>query len=146
MSLPAFNEFGDLPAGIHKTTFDKFLFRFASTSPKRKILALRLERIYQIALETGLLVRFIVFGSFITEKVNPNDVDVFMLMDDDFDFSKMMGETRLLYDHNLAQSHFGCSVFWVRCESAFEGEEETIGYWQIKRDGTYRGIVEIIKE
>lgn len=146
MSIPEFNESGDLPRGIHTTTLNDFFNRFSSGSPQRMVLALRLERIYRIAIETGCLARFIIFGSFITEKSNPNDVDVFMLMDDNFDYSKVAGEARLLFDHNMAQSHFGCSVFWIRRLSAFGGEDETIGYWQIKRDGTFRGIVEIIEE
>jgi len=146
MSLPEFNEHGDLPPGIHKTNLNELLNRFSTGSPKRMVLALRAERIYRIALDTGCLARFIIFGSFITEKANPNDVDVFMLMDDDFDFSKVTGETRLLFDHNLAQSHFGCSVFWIRRLAALGGEDEAIGYWQIKRDGTFRGIVEITEE
>lgn len=146
MSLPEFNEHGDLPPGIHKATLNEILSRFGSDSTTRKVLGLRLKRIYQIALDTGHLARFIIFSSFITEKADPNDVDVFMLMDDDFDFSKATGETRFLFDHNLAQSHFGCSVFWVRRLAALGGEDETIGYWQIKRDKTYRGIVEITEE
>lgn len=146
MSLPEFKENGDLPRGIHKTTLKELLSRFSSGSPKRMVLALRLKRIYQIALDTGNLSRFVIFGSFITEKANPNDVDVFMLMEDDFDFSKVTGETKLLFDHSMAQSHFGCSVFWVRRLAALGGEDETIEYWQIKRDGTYRGIVEITEE
>jgi len=146
MSLPEFNENGDLPRGIHKATLKELSNRFGSSSPQRRLLALRLERIYRIALDTECLARFIIFGSFITEKPNPNDVDIFMLMEDDFDFSKATSETRLLFDHNMAQSHFGCSVFWIRRLSALGGEDATIGYWQIKRDGTYRGIVEIIEE
>jgi len=146
MSLPEFNENRDLPRGIHKTNLQELFSRFSSSSPKHKVLALRLKRIYQIALATGNLSRFVIFGSFITEKANPNDVDVFMLMEDDFDFSKLTGEPRLLFDHSMAQSHFGCSVFWVRRLAALGGEDETIGYWQIKRDGTYRGVVEIAEE
>jgi len=146
MSLPACNENGDLPPGIHESSLNELLNRFSTGSPMRIVLGLRLKRIYQIALDTGHLARFIIFGSFITEKADPNDVDVFMLMDDDFDLSKVTGETRFLFDHSLAQSYFGCSVFWVRRLAALGGEDETIGYWQIKRDRTYRGIVEIMEE
>ena len=47
-------------------------------------MALRLERIYRLASQTGYLARFVVFGSFVTTKPRPNDVDVFMLMEDTF--------------------------------------------------------------
>jgi hypothetical protein len=37
-------------------------------------------------------------------------------------------------------------VFWLRRLAALGGEEQAIADWQIKRDGTFRGIVEIVKE
>jgi hypothetical protein len=66
-----------------------------------------------------------------------------MIMNDDFDVGVLEGERRLLFDHALAQDHFGCSVFWIRSLAAIGGEDDAVGHWQIKRDGTQRGIVEI---
>lgn len=120
--------------------------RFAPGSDRRKLLAFRLERIYRIALQTSHLARFLVFGSFITDKREPNDVDVFMMMDDDFEFGRLVGECRLLFNHASAQDHFGCSVFWIRRLAALRGEQAAVEDWQIKRDGTQRGIVEITLE
>jgi len=37
-------------------------------------------------------------------------------------------------------------VFWLRRLAALGGEEQAITGWQIKRDGTYRGIIEIVEE
>ena len=65
-------------------------------------------------------------------------------MDDEFDVGTLVGDAKILFDHAAAQSHFGCSVFWVRRLAALGGEEAAIEDWQIKRDGTERGIVEII--
>lgn len=67
-------------------------------------------------------------------------------MDDNFDMSKLTGETRVLFDHAAAQAHFGASVFWLRRLAALGGEEQAITGWQIKRDGTFRGIIEIVEE
>ena len=86
-----------------------------------------------------------VFGSFITAKPEPNDVDLFLLMEDTFDAGNYRG-ARLLFDHAAAQSHFGASVFWLRKLAALEGEEAALAYWQVKRCGGERGIVEIIAE
>ena len=58
-----------------------------------------------------------------------------------------MGEPRLLFtDRGTAQDHFGASVFWMRRMAAIGGEQTTIEDWQIKRDGTERGIIEIKME
>ena len=87
-----------------------------------------------------------VFGSFVTAKLEPNDVDVFLLMEDTFDAGSLAGEARLLFDHAAAQAHLGASVFWLRRLAALGGEQQTIEHWQVKRDGGLRGIVEIIPE
>ena len=144
MSLPALTEFGDLPPGVHEAGLSEVIERFGSGPHRRKLLALRLERIHGIAARTGHLLRFVVFGSFVTSKSEPNDVDVFMIMGDDFEFGRLSGDTRLLFEHASAQYHFGCSVFWIRRLAAMGGEQAAIEDWQIKRDGTERGIVEII--
>ena len=89
---------------------------------------------------------FVVFGSFVTTKPEPNDVDVFLLMPDSFDADRVTGEARLLFDHAVAQAHFGASVFWLRRLAALGGEEAAVADWQIKRDGSLRGIVEIVLE
>jgi len=48
-------------------------------------------------------------------------------------------------DHGLAQARYGVSVFWTRPGLTLGGDiEEFIRYWQIKRDGTHRGIVKVI--
>lgn len=80
------------------------------------------------------------------DKQSPNDVDVFLLMDDGFDVSKLQGKARILFDHGAAQAHFGASVFWLRRLAALEGEQAAIEHWQIKRDGTLRGIIEIVEQ
>jgi hypothetical protein len=144
--LPPFVESGDLPSGVHPATLREALQRFGTASPRRKVIALRLERIHQLASATGHLARFVVFGSFVTAKPEPNDVDVFLLMADPFDAGQLASEARLLFDHSAAQAHFGASVFWLRRLAALGGEQETVEYWQIKRDGGRRGIVEIVPE
>jgi len=88
----------------------------------------------------------VVFGSFITDKPEPNDIDVFLVMGDAFNADELQGEAALLFDHAAADSHFGASVFWVRRLAALGGEQATVEYWQVKRGGGQRGIVEIIEE
>ena len=144
--LPPFTASGDLPLGVHCVTLSEVLERFGSGSPQRKIMCSRLERIYNVAWATGHLARCVVFGSFVTAKLAPNDVDVFLLMEDTFDATLLTGEARFLFDHAAAQTHFGGSVFWLRRLAVLDDEHTTIAYWQIKRDGSSRGIVEIIPE
>jgi hypothetical protein len=142
--LPQLNDLGDLPAGLHAATLDEVLERFGSGWRHRELLGRRLQRIWDLASATGKVSRFVLFGSFVTSKPEPNDVDVFLLMDDSFDVKAATGETRLVFEHGSAQDRLGASVFWLRKMSALNGEEAAINQWATKRDGTQRGIIELI--
>ena len=86
------------------------------------------------------------FGSFVTTKPEPNDVDVFLVLEDGFDLSAVTGEARLLFDHAVAQSHFGASIFWLRRSACLPTEEEMVAGWGLKRDGMHRGVIEIERD
>lgn len=146
MTLPAFDSKGDLPPGIHPATLPEVCKRFGEQNRTREIVFGRLERIARIAKCTGHLVRMIVYGSFVTAKPEPNDVDVFLIFDETFDASACDPETILLLDHATADAHLGASVFWLKRPAAFGGEQATIEFWQTRRDGSLRGIVEIVEE
>ena len=145
-ALPPFSRSGDLPEGVHRATLAQVLERFGGETVQRLAVANRLEHIYHTAHSSGFLVRFVVYGSFVTHKREPNDVDLFLIMEDSFDLAQVTGEARLLFDHLAAQTHFGASVFWVRRLGCFGGEQATIEHWQTKRDRGKRGIVEIVED
>lgn len=145
-TLPEFDQAQDLPLGIHKATLGEVVRRFGKGSGRRQAIADRLRRIHALACQTGHLARFIVFGSFVTAEPTPNDVDVFLLMDDEFDAGQLRGEAAILFNHPWAQAYFGASVFWLRRLAAVGGEHAAVEHWQIKRDGSRRGIVEVVPD
>jgi len=146
VSLPQLTEEGELPTGVHPASLSEMRVHFGVGSARRKMLIERLERIHRVARATGHLARFVVFGTFVTGKLEPQDVDVFLVMADEFDASELSGDMRLLFDHGAAQAHFGASVFWVRRRAAWPDERAAVEFWQGKRGGGRRGIVEIIEE
>jgi len=135
-----------LPVGIHQATLAEVLQRFGTGTVQRHLVGQRLERIYKLAVSTGQAVRFVVFGSFVTAKPDPGDVDIFMLMEDSFDSKQVGGEAALIFDHLAGQNVEGASVFWIRRLAALGGEQEALEHWQTKRDKTRRGIVEVISD
>ena len=145
-ALPPVGKDGDLPLGIYRATLRETLGNFGKGSRQRVAVAQRLERIYRVSVGTRQLARFVVFGSFVSGKRDPADVDVFLLMENAFDVGQLTGEARVLFDHAAALAHYGASVFWLRRLAVFGGEEQAISGWQIKRDGTRRGIIEITGE
>jgi hypothetical protein len=146
MALPPFTEEGDLPPGVHRATLREVLERFGQGSVQRRAVADRLKRVYQLVTSTGQLARFVAFGSFVTAKEDPNDVDIVLLMEDAFDLASVTGEAALPFQHMEAEAHFGASVFWTRRTGAVGGEQAMIEYWQVRREGGRRGIVEIVGE
>ena len=77
--------------------------------------------------------------------LDPNDVDVVLVMDEAFHLEDCPIEVRGLFDHAVAQARYGASIFWVRPGLLIgESLEDFITSWQIKRDGSRRGIVEVI--
>jgi hypothetical protein len=65
-------------------------------------------------------------------------------MRDDFDVQVCDEESRQLFNHPRAAEAFGASVFWIRpALLVLETLEEFIAHWQVTRDQTRRGIVEV---
>jgi len=146
MPLPAFNAAGDLPPGVHRATIEEVVARFSSHDASRRKCTANLLHILDLAKATSQLDRLIVFGSYVSEKASPNDVDIILVMREGFDPTAIPIESRRLFDHAVAQWRFGASVFWLTPSIALgEPVEEFISHWQRKRDGTLRGIVEMIQ-
>lgn len=145
MPLPDFTATGDLPPGVHMATLAEILAWFGSGTPERAAAGRQLAAIHRLAVSTGKVRRFVVFGSFVTAKPAPGDVDVFLMMEDDFGVATVVGAAAAVFDHALAHERLGASIFWVRAMAALGGEQAAIEYWQVTRGGGRRGIVEIVE-
>ncbi len=145
MPLPDFDASGDLPPGVHRATLNEVFQRFSSVGGQRGVCTLRFSHVHELAQRTGHLQRFVIFGSYVTAQPNPNDIDVVLVMDDAFRLEECPIESRGLFDHAVAQARYGASIFWIRPGLLIrEGVEDFLAYWQLKRDGSRRGIVEVI--
>jgi hypothetical protein len=144
MPLPEFNEFGDLPEGKHPASLDEVVARFGGGSTQRQAVSDRLRRIYGLALATGYLDRLLVFGSYVSDVSEPNDVDVILVMRNEFRSEDCLAELSVLFDHARANDELGASIFWIRSNMLLgEPLEQFLTFWQTKRDGRRRGVVEI---
>jgi hypothetical protein len=66
-------------------------------------------------------------------------------MRDDFTSDDYTDEFQPLFSHIRAQDELGASVFAIRPSFVLlETVDEFIAHWQIKKDKTKRGIVEVI--
>lgn len=142
--LPPPTKTGDLPAGIHPANWTEVEERFGRGSAARVRALGRLRLLYDLANRTGKLARFLAFGNFVSVSSEPRDVDVVLVMAEDFRLEEAPRESWTLFSHADAEARFGASVFWVR--EGMLSEEQMRAFldtWQMKRDGTRRGIVEV---
>src|SRR5260370_32848077 len=145
MALPEFNSRGDLPEGLHKATLAEVLERFGPEDEARRRATAVLQRIQELATATGKLERFVVFGSYITDKPEPHDVDVVLVMKDDFSLATCDDQTRALFDHQRAEVEVGASIFWLCPRLPLRGSlDDFLLWWGATRALTRRVIVEVL--
>ena len=145
MPLPNLNHEGELPEGIHEATIDEVVTQFGGGTRQRETVTACLRQIYQLAKTTNHLQQFLIFQSYITTKPEPNDIDVVLIFDDDLDMTTCSEQVKNLLNHQQAETEFGASIFWIRLSLLFlETLEQFIEGWQVKRDGSRRGIIVVV--
>ena len=81
--IPEFDDQGYLPPGIHPATLGEIATRFGRESEIRQAEAQSLEWLCELAWNAGVK-RLIVDGSFVSDVLEPNDVDCVLLIEDDY--------------------------------------------------------------
>jgi hypothetical protein len=77
--IPPFNEFGFLPPGIHPATLAEIRDRFGGPSEIRRAQTDSIGWLIDLAARAGVQ-RIILNGSFVSDIMEPNDVDCVLLI------------------------------------------------------------------
>ena len=93
---------------------------------------------------TGKLHRLILWGSFVTAKDVPEDLDLLLIMAADFDLAQVPDSLRLLFDYPQARIRFRADVFWTKATMSADILAVWLDTYQIGKDFRRRGIVEVI--
>ncbi|MGH9841429.1 MAG: DUF6932 family protein [Blastocatellia bacterium] len=82
MPIPDLNEDGVLPEGIHDCTLEEIGERFGSfqTTDRRVRLFEKLRDLVDEERKAGAAIELIVDGSFTTDKANPDDIDLVIVL------------------------------------------------------------------
>jgi len=141
--IPHYNQDGNLPEGIHVASEEELLTEFSAGTARRKWLGDRLKELLVLAKSTGKLERFFVWGSFVSNKESPNDLDLLIIMDKDFELEKTPENCKIIFNHVGAKVRFHADVFWSKSSIG----EDTLRLWldtyQMTKDFKRRGIVEV---
>jgi len=143
MVLPDFTPDGDLPAGVHVASWQEFQERFGRPTSRRVWLSSRLEALLGLAVKTGKLRRIFVWGSFVTTKPSPKDLDILLIMDEDFEVEQIELAAQAVFNSLRAKLLFESDVFWTRASISDEVLQLWLDTYQTSRDFRKRGIVEL---
>jgi hypothetical protein len=141
--IPEFNKDGNLPEGIYFVGEAEFFKRFCSISARRKWLGARFEELSAMIKSTGQLDRLFVWGSFVSDKESPNDIDMLLLMKRTFDLEKVSEGNKVIFDHVAARIRFHMDIFWSKTDLGEEALHLWLETYQITKDYKQRGIVEV---
>lgn len=142
--LPELNEQGELPPGVHMAEWAELQVRFGGSSARRKWLESRLRALLALAGGTGQMRRVFIWGSFVTSKPSPGDVDILLIMGEDFEADKVLTTAQVVFDSPRAKLLFECDVFWARASIGNELLDLWLDTYQTSRDFRKRGIVELV--
>jgi hypothetical protein len=127
MSIPEFNELGYLPPGVHDSSWQEFLRRFATNSHRLRLvtgLAAALHKLGRAGCN-----RVIIGGSFVTDKECPNDFDGCY---EDFCLDGDILDPLFVEDVDQQQAVFGGRLFDI---PSYEG------FFQTDRAGRPKGVI-----
>jgi predicted nucleotidyltransferase len=141
--LPELTVQGDLPPGVHRANWPEFHDRFCSSSPRRAWLSGRLLALLELASADGKLRRVFIWGSFVTAKLAPKDIDILLIMDEDFEVDGIAAPSQVVFDSVRARLLFESDVFWARSSIGKELLDLWLDTYQTSRSFRKRGIVEL---
>jgi Family of unknown function (DUF6932) len=141
--LPEFTPEGNLPVGVHLAGWQQFQQKFGTLTPRRVWLLGQLRTLMRLAAETCMLQRVFVWGSFVTTKATPRDLDVLLVMSGDFETERLSRHAQAVFESTRAKLLFESDIFWTRVSIG----EETLNLWletyQTSRNFMRRSIVEL---
>jgi len=139
--IPPFRSDGYLPEGVHVCTEPDAIFRFGGGSRRRRRLIARLRRWLDLARQVGAR-RLLLDGSFVTAKIEPEDVDAVLFLPADFGQQVERG--------NAAAVELEAMLLTRQPEEIFAAEDELdwqdwVAFFSRTRelDGRGKGLVEI---
>ncbi len=96
-----------------------------------------------VAAGCGKLRRVFIWGSLVTAKPAPRDLDVLLIVDEDFEVDTAAPQEQAVFDSVRAKLLFEWDVFWARASIGPELLDLWLDTYQTSRSFRKRGIVEL---
>ncbi len=98
----------------------------------------------KLAKSTGKLERVIIWGSFVSSTEFPRDLDLLLIMNDDFELDAIPLDVKRIFNYVQGLILFNADIFWTKSSVGEEAIDLWLETYQITRDFKSRGIVEVI--
>jgi hypothetical protein len=142
--IPRLNRDGLLPVGVHSCTLEEIRQRFGRFNKTDRRIALfkRLEDLITAAAATELVRAVVVDGSFVTAEPQPNDIDLILVVADDFGVGELSPFVYNATSTKRLSRRYKFDVFLARERSA--EYHELVAFAQGIRDSDRRkGILRV---
>ena len=143
MTIPPFDENGNLPPGVHWTTWEEFKEQFGTTS-KRELMLDGLTEAMTHLKAAGCRAIYI-NGSFVTNEVKPNDFDACWDIEEDIDFNYLRTNAPALlrfFDRAGLKSKYKGEIYPSQQPVGNYGIM-SLDFFQRDRDQNRKGIIAI---
>jgi len=143
MTIPEFDENGNLPPGVHWAEWSEFQERFGTTRKRQRMIEGLAQAMEQLKAAGGRTIY--INGSFVTSEPNPNDFDACWDRDDvDFDRLRANAPTLLNFtDNRLAQKARYRGEIFISDMPADSYGTISIDFFQRDRFKNKKGIIAI---
>jgi hypothetical protein len=144
MSLPDFDKDGYLPPGIHAASLAEVVKRFGTGSEARSKQTELLRQVVEAAKAYATIKRVLIWGSFVTDKLEPADLDFSVVVSITHWQTKINDEHRRFFVPHEARLRYGVDrSFLILPDYPLEPYIESLDFLCHARARRERGIVEI---
>jgi predicted nucleotidyltransferase len=117
--------------------------RFGTSTPRRQFLFRQLEIIIDQLLATRTLKQVYLFGSFVSGKAFPNDVDLLVVMNAGFSTTQLSGKVLELFQHDVCRIRYHADLFWVTEAVGKAQLEDLLEVFSRDREGQAQSVIEV---
>jgi len=146
MAIPDTDGDGFLPVGVHECTLDEINERFGGfqrSTCRPNLMAKLLEYLTEIR-GTGMVSFVVMDGSFVTDKAEPNDIDLVLVLPENHDFSgEIPPYAYNVLSRRMVQKRYAFDVMVAR-ENSTEFDEYVQFFQQVRGEpDRQKGILKV---
>jgi hypothetical protein len=117
--------------------------RFGCGTPRREFLFQQFQAVLHRLRATGHVNQIYLFGSFVTGKEYPNDIDLLVIMSAAFSTASLSGKDLDVFQHDVCRILFNADVFWLTDSVGADRIEDLLDVFSRNREGQAQPIIEV---